>query len=56
MITIYLLIGIVWTAFFEWLLLNFSPTKEGLPHNKARLFHLVFWPLAIFMVIRNLKD
>jgi len=53
MIFYYLLIGMVWTAFFEWLLLNHSPTKEGLPTNRARLFHVTFWPLAIYIVIRN---
>jgi len=53
---IYLIIGLVWTLFFEWLLRNFSPTREGLLTNRARIFHILFWPVAIFFVIRNLKD
>lgn len=53
---IYLSIGLVWTLFFEWVLRNFSPTREGLPTNRARIFHMVAWPLAIFLVIRNFKD
>lgn len=50
---IYTLIGLIWTLFFEWLLRNFSPTGEGLPTNRARIFHILAWPLAIFLVIRN---
>lgn len=53
---IYTLIGLIWTLFFEWLLKNFSPTKEGLPNNKARVFHIFGWPLAMFLVIRNYTD
>jgi len=49
----YTLIGLVWTLFFEWMLRNFSPTGEGLPTNRARLFHIFAWPLAVFLVIRN---
>ena len=49
----YTLIGLVWTLFFEWMLRNFSPTGEGLPTNRARLFHILAWPLAVFLVIRN---
>ena len=50
---IYTLIGLIWTLFFEWLLRNFSPTGESLPTNRARLFHILAWPLAILLVIRN---
>ena len=49
----YTLIGLVWTLFFEWMLRNFSPTGEGLPTIRARIFHIVAWPLAVFLVIRN---
>jgi len=53
---IYLSIGVIWTLLFEWMLRNFSPTGEGLPTNRGRVFHILLWPLAIFLVIRNLKD
>ena len=50
---IYTLIGLVWTLFFEWLLKTHGPDGEGLPTNRARLFHILAWPLAIFLFIRN---
>jgi hypothetical protein len=53
---IYTLIGLVWTLFFEWLLKTHGPDGEGLPTIRARIFHIILWPLAIFIVIRNLKD
>lgn len=53
---IYLIIGLVWSLFFEWMLRNFSPTGEGLPTHRARIFHMLLWPVAIFLVIRNFKD
>lgn len=53
---IYTIVGLIWTLFFEWMLRNFSPTGEGLPTNRARLFHILLWPVAIFFVIINLKD
>ena len=50
---IYLSIGLIWTLFFEWMLRNFSPIGEGLPTNRARIFHIILWPLAVVLVIRN---
>jgi len=50
---IYLIIGLLWSLFFEWLLRNFSPTGEGLPTNRARIFHILAWPIAVVLVIRN---
>jgi len=49
----YTLIGLVWTLFFEWLLKTHGPDGEGLPTIRARIFHIVAWPLAVFLVIRN---
>jgi hypothetical protein len=53
---IYTLIGLVWTLFFEWLLKTHGPDGEGLPTIRARIFHIILWPLAVVLVIRNLKD
>ena len=49
----YLFIGVIWSIAFEWLLTTYSPSKEGIPSTRARIFHLVLWPLAIFLVIRT---
>jgi hypothetical protein len=51
---IYIFTGLIWTIFFEWILRNFSPTQEGLPTIRARIFHIILWPLAMFIVFRNL--
>lgn len=53
---IYTLIGLLWTLFFEWLLRTYGPNEDGLSTNRARLFHIFGWPLAIFLVIRYYKD
>lgn len=53
----YLIFGVLWGLFFEWMLRTFSEDGEGLPTNKARLFHVVLWPIAIYLVIRTqVKD
>ena len=49
----YILIGLIWTLFFEWLLITHGPNGEGLPTIRARIFHIILWPLAIFLFIRN---
>jgi len=49
----YILIGLIWTLFFEWLLITHGPNGEGLPTIRARIFHIVAWPLAVVLVIRN---
>ena len=53
----YLIFGVLWGLFFEWMLRTFSEDGEGLPTNKARLFHVLLWPVAIYLVIRTqVKD
>lgn len=49
----YLFIGVIWSLAFDWLLTTYSPSKEGIPSIKARIFHLVLWPVAVFLVIRT---
>jgi hypothetical protein len=50
---IYLLIGLLWALFFEWILRNFSDDGEGLQTHRARLFHIFIWPIAIYLVIKT---
>ena len=49
----YFIFGVLWSLFFEWILRNFSEDGKGLPTNKVRLFHVLLWPVAIFLVIRT---
>tara|TARA_B110000285_G_scaffold163935_1_gene183051 strand:- start:393 stop:578 length:186 start_codon:yes stop_codon:yes gene_type:complete len=49
----YIFIGVIWSLAFDWLLKTHSPSKEGIPSMKARLFHLILWPLAVFLVVRT---
>lgn len=49
----YILIGLIWTLFFEWLLITHGPNGEGLPTIRARIFHIILWPIAVVLVIRN---
>ena len=56
MVTTYIIIGILWTLFFDWLLRTHGPDNEGLPTFKAFILHTLFWPAAIIIVVRNLKD
>ena len=57
MITIYVIVGLLWVLFFEWMLKNFSDDGEGLQTHRARLFHIFLWPIALYLVIRTqVKD
>lgn len=54
---VYFIFGILWSLLFEWILKTYSDDGEGLPTNKARLFHVLLWPIAIYLVIRTqVKD
>jgi len=53
----YFIFGVLWSLLFEWVLKTYSDDGEGLPTNKARLFHVLLWPIAIYLVIRTqVKD
>jgi len=52
----YLLIGGIWTALLDYLLFTYSPKEEGLPSIGVKLIHIFFWPISLFLVIKNLSD
>ena len=56
MILTWIGIGVIWSFFWEWILRNYSDEGGGLPTHRARLFHIVLWPLAIFLVIYYWKN
>jgi len=48
---IYTIIGIIWSISFNWLLTKFSEDGTGLDTIKQRLLHILFWPIAMLIVI-----
>lgn len=57
MIINYILIGMVWALFFDWMLRNYGPNENvGIPTKGGWVMHTFAWPLAIILTIRVFID
>ena len=60
-VTIYIIIGTVWTEWLDWFCINNLEEKYGEPFSlREKLTHLIFWPItmSIFIIefIKNLNN
>jgi hypothetical protein len=48
-ISMYLLVGLIYTILLDWLLKNYSDRKEGFG-IKHSFWNITLWPLAMYLV------
>ena len=53
-ITYYFIIGVLWTAFADWFIRNYSSTKEKFTIGES-LLNISLWWLAIYIVYKSYK-
>ena len=54
-ISMYLLVGLIYTILLDWILKNYSARKEGFD-IKHSLWNITLWPLAMYLVYHAYKD
>jgi len=54
-ISMYLLVGLIYTILLDWLLKNYSDRKEGFG-IKHSLWNITLWPLGMYLVYHAYKD
>ena len=54
-IVYYLIFGVLWAAFADWFLRNYSSKEEGFVLGEA-LLNIIFWWIAIYLVYKSYKQ
>lgn len=54
-ISMYLLVGLIYTILLDWILKNYSERKEGFG-IKHSLWNITLWPLAMYLVYHAYND